>query len=774
MKEDFKEEFTKIFLTILIIGILISSFSVYFFRNVIYGQKIDFTELFFTEPDLIPNDVYINQTYVYGFGLNNHESNTINYSLSVKTELYNLYDFYENRFNCMSKYRKKVFLDWTNVSYKSVLTNNDNHFEHLYVHPTNEVNNWTQYTMTLLLPPPIGKGKLAIKFSNSTDLKYSIIIDNKENKMYFNDILVSENLDFNHLNNWLNIKVTDIKITISLNDDILLDSGFFRGTNGFLSFESVDAYFRLQFFTVYQYSHIEIPDRGNIIEYAIEDQFLTRKIIDIQQSRQKIVRLSRTWLTYNETIDCDIEPFYCRYFDIPNDISFNLKDTNISRFSEKIPVVDAGYNIKYISKMSSINWSNFTISFAHRTLSQGSKGHLILDFSEKWGIMITRNNSYFIERENNSIRIDEIRNPRKFNSSNDIINISIEEGFISLFINEKNIFSKKAPLDYTNGYFTIYEKNEYFSLDPINIKKIDPICQDPDYFGFCEVSLLTVYRQQVASFDNPDYTIEYEPNIKSVASSLFAPLINNTIMNISLKSNNVSNNTINDLIKPIFNEFKFDIDNEFIPNERIIFDKSLQFKNSSSSSLDYSYYNIDGAGIMGLGVLDKYGQELISMHVIPNKNEVYIYNLQDGKQKNWTIKKIFETTEHSLRIVNDENTHFYIDNSLVFNIKDTHIFSGTFFIESLNTYSYFGDVHYQNSGIKRTLFLKQDPCEFKLTYQSIKNENIILNPEESKIFTENLVINQDFDFGKVSVTILGGQSNNDTQEIHYWFKRKDV
>ena len=112
------------FLVVLITAIVVSLVFHIFFRQNVYAS---FSEIYFPNPDGLPNQVSLGQKYNFTFLIKNDEEKPATYEYNSKLELFNLYDVTEGIYKCVAQQRKKVLLTWeySNETNKSVSLENN-------------------------------------------------------------------------------------------------------------------------------------------------------------------------------------------------------------------------------------------------------------------------------------------------------------------------------------------------------------------------------------------------------------------------------------------------------------------------------------------------------------------------------------------------------------------------------------------------------------------------------------------------------------------------
>ncbi|MBD3203199.1 hypothetical protein GF327_02815 [Candidatus Woesearchaeota archaeon] len=784
-QEDKKQEiFYNIIILSLILGIIITSAATFYFRYFVYGKDNYFSELFFSDPDKIPNRININKSYDFVFSVKSHENKTNNYKYIYGMELYNLYDDTESKYHCLGRYRDRIYLEWINRT--SILKNVTSHIENMAVYPDyKRIINWSEYNLELGFSPPVGKGKLMIYFANRSDLKYTITIDEKNNLTKFNNKTIGTADSLHTKGNNIKITVKDNNIRLYHNKELILSRNSDDLYNGSFGIETSGAYFDIRGFTVYKDSLVSVPDQDTIIPYNIISSVLHKKIYEIRNIRTKNIPLKREYIDYNETVNCEKEPFYCRYFDLANDISFNLNYTNLTKVAEKIPVMGTNYNLLMHPvniNSSFINWTTFSVDFSHSRIKPGSRGSVIFKFGNFWGIMMTRNNSYYMRQFNQGIRIDEIRNPEKIDKKDtDNILINITAGNIILTINDKIIFSKPLPETYTGGFPEIYIKNDFLYVDPVRINNQDPLCNDILNLKFCSLVLETSMRRSQRSTQNQDFKIDYfDYSENELSRDIFSSGKNTSVKDIDPQLQpiikNITKNTTHPK-KPVYN---LPVENPYISDKKVIFNTaSSAIINSSNYSASYGFNSLDGARIEELGLLDFFENEIISIRSLEKQDRILIYSF-DGN--NTELEKIDvlinESRPHKMEIrVIDNSAEFYFDYKKIHEQANPLIKNGFIFAGTKNTHAELGDVHIEkyDKEQKQNYRIDEDPCRLRIIEKWKYNNTFRLHPSQSINITGKFNVSQDFDYGKVFVDLYGSgdMPENKPLSIHFWVMRDD-
>jgi hypothetical protein len=748
-------------IVLMLLCFLIISVGTLWFRQTLYQDRSSFSELYFTAPTMLPNIISFLTPYNYDFTLRSREKEIADLNYIEGYELYALYDITESKYSCISAYREKIFLDWTNESLYNLLEQNRNSdvIEPLIVLPSfSRIINWSTYNLEFGFQPPVGKGYLVVFFADQEGIKYRITLDNVKNAVLLDDIIVSENLSIRDGNNKFTLSVDGVNISLIHNNAVLFRKEHPDTQNGSFGLYTQDAYYIIQNFLVYQESPIVIPDRGTVLHYSIGDSLLWEnyhRVIGMRSRSTMMLRANEVW---NQTIDCEKDSFYCEFFDLPNDITFFLDEKNLSAVIGTIPVINNINQVLYPRNrnISFIDWEAFNITFSHGAIPAGDRGTILLNFGEKWAIMITRNNSYFLRPHDEGIMIDEIRNPPKKNSTLENVTINVDSENIVLIINDELVFRRDSPEDYTSGNMEMHIKNHFVMVNPIHLNNQDPECNDPFSFVFCEVKLETFRtpsQRQSESF--ADYSIEYS-RPEAPITDYFPPDEKN-----------------------IPRLLEIPVENPFIPDKKVILDRpGSQVVNSSNFSLSYSYQTLDGARIVEIGFMDSRGDDVLVMTVFENEDSILFYYFEEGMPVTFSINHTVNSSmPHSAAItVQNLTATFLFDGRVIYKVP-FNLTSGTFFVSARNTYAEFGNIflNIRDRGISRVFRLNEDPCELKLVYRNTTEGNISISPGQAMNFKRQLNISEDFDYGKVFVQVYGSGGLNITEPlaIHFWFIRGD-
>ncbi|MBU0756896.1 MAG: hypothetical protein KKF44_02425 [Nanoarchaeota archaeon] len=768
------------------------------FRKTLYEPNAPFTELFFDKPDDLPNWIKTDKVYPFSFHVKSNEDEIKKFTYKFGVELYQLYTEIESKYHCLNKYRDTTYIEYTNETENISLFFQPKLFkpiQNLAVLPEfSKTINWTSFYMETAFSPTRGMGILKIYFRDEKDIKYIVTFDEQKKQILFNNKITYRSLDLKRDNNKIKFDTDEHNLKVILNGIIVVDEQFENLTHGQFGFESQDGYFGISGFTVYKETLYPIPDTGEVWQFRLNDNYMHQRIAELKSIKTKTISLDRTSKLYNQTVDCEIEPFYCQYYDLPNDISFFVDTHNITEVIDKIPVTrgNLAYNF-FPSAYEKTNndWSAFEINFSHAQIMEGNPMTNIINFADKWSIMMTRNNSYFIRPINaTTIQIDEIKNPQKSNETRvEFISIKVDSEKIRLFLNDIEVFTRDTPYDYTNGFVELDQKNGYMVFSPIELSNNDTECSDPYSLKFCKIFYEPYFRGPTRQIEpEEDYEIQYysyDPNNNQM--NIFEYTTGyKEVDNLSILMNDsfFTGIDISVLNKTptVKHTLNYPIYNPLIKDRRIIMNSlSTRIANATNFSVEYSYESIEGVRVMEIGLQDFAGNEIVSIYAMENQDKIVVY-CYDGKETIIDEMPVFinNSEGHTLKLEFIEgNGYFQLDRKTIYQLNKTKVKDGFFFVGSRNTYVEMnGIVIRKDNGYYNQISLSDDPCELKLISRFEEEKILRLSPDETVSLSGNFEIlnSTDFDYGKVFVELYGSSQTNESNplEIHFWVMRDDT
>lgn len=209
--------------------------------------------------------------------------------------------------------------------------------------------------------------------------------------------------------------------------------------------------------------------------------------------------------------------------------------------------------------------------------------------------------------------------------------------------------------------------------------------------------------------------------------------------------------------------------NPLIPDEHYTFDgPNARLTNWVNHQFRFKYLALDGAKMVGFRFFPDEGNPIVFV-LSELKQKAYLHNGKELLEKNI---KIGEEKSHIVVADYDQGTlTVKIDYGIpVFTIENINMSDGYYTVDTYNTYSELSELYMvdnvENSRID--LIIDDDPCELRLIGKHIlENKTVNVMPGEQHTFKQNFYIEQDFDFGKVTVTVP-----NLNRSIYYWMTRR--
>ncbi|NTV23618.1 MAG: hypothetical protein HGA85_04550, partial [Nanoarchaeota archaeon] len=315
MKEPPKpkeEGFYAILFIASILGIILAFALSMHFRQALYDRPDRFSEVFFPDPENLPNFISLGQNYSYSFVIRSSEESAKRLNYTTGIELYKIYNITESKYGCVARYQPKIFMDWTNESVEDWPYTRDRLFDQvqrLMVKPNYMTKiNWSYYTIEASFPPVSGPGELVFYFSDENSFKYKVSLDQSVNRTMINGAVLGYS-DLSKGNNLLQIKAREGNVSVFLNSKPVASAAIYNISNGTFGIATQDSYIVISSVLVYQDRPLAIPDNPALKRYAISDGFIHGLIGEIRGFRSRALYLQRTYDEWNHTINCEKESF---------------------------------------------------------------------------------------------------------------------------------------------------------------------------------------------------------------------------------------------------------------------------------------------------------------------------------------------------------------------------------------------------------------------------------------------------------------------------------
>lgn len=778
------------FVTILLIAIAVSlAFHIFFKQNV----EASFSEIYFPDPDNLPNEVALNQKYNFSFQIKNDEGKPSTYDYNTTLELFNLYDVTEGIYKCVAQQRKKVLLKWaysnetnyslpesspiTGYAVYSPASQSPDTFIFSISDDYGKID-WNAYSIEYSYENLLGGGTFTTFFYGS-DVKYSfkIIEDTSEVEFGYKSgnstKYEKKKIDLNKQNHEVLINVSSNKLRYYFDKISLFNKSLEDTTDGKIGFRMDDSYIIIGKMITYKDTPIQVTSSKYIREYDIDNSLIIQKIEKYTRLSEDRLYLYRNFINY--TLECK-NPGCAEMKSFFNDTRTHLETSYTFNETELASLLDTGratslpsYSLVQNKSAPGLFWTNYTLKMNFQTFI---KPHAFLvSFDHEFAIVFQNQYIYFLLKNENGtstyrrksfveIGVNELVLESKGNS-------------ILVYVNQIPIFNIDKELKFND--ISIYTKNTFIVFDDIILTNKE--CR----FGAISKNCKRLYNleseRRISSADQ--LKIVTEP-IKFSAGMALAPFLGvSNIFDVQAKNatlNNTKQQSINQLI-----EYEIEINqslvNENIPSERYVFDgRNARLVNQTNYSFAFNFHLLDGVRLIETSFYDNTKTEISKFVVYQPSNEVYLFTNHKGAVvKNFANFNVSRYEGHKFEMSYEPgNTRFYIDSQKIFEIEGLDMSTGYFSISTYNTYADINEIRIYDLSLKRFIpyTINEDPCKLrKIDEMPLGKDSIFLDNGENTTIYKNFSISRDFDYGMVSAVLK--QENRNDSEVHFWMVRSD-
>jgi len=681
---------------------------IFFVNTYTHIPPAPYSTLGFNNPTNLPNEVEITKSYNFNYNITSHEHNLTNYSVKTTFELFRLYDITEGLHSCLSPYRKKVYISWTNeTNLTHISTPQKTPIPDLTIIPAvkNPIN-WTdRFTLTFDQGKSSGDGIYVIYYQNLETNKtlFEIKIFTKTGKVFFNNQNKS-NITLHSQNDKIKLNYRNNHLEFIFNGNSIFSEPITLTPNAQFGFETRDVFMYVGNVKIQHKDEIDVPDKENIWEYIIDYNL----IYHLQGELRSLQTVKHTLF---------------RYYSDPD---------NFTKEEEKFQLNVPLNATKPSFWLESKNANNSLIPWADSILNI-----TFPNIEPKANIVFLIGNSTKILITNSSITLDNIYGKYlihvKNNKSKNNLIINLNNTNIKLTIENKSVNSKSSNM--FNKSIRIYQVNTYKNVENIDLTHNKPVCFQKNPFEYCKLILSPItYKPQ-----------ERKPNPSNYVETIIKKPVEEYVE------------------KPVSKTTKFD-------------GHLAKITNQTNYSLDTNFIYLDGEGIVKISLEEK--QETVFDLILNLKQSKLSF-----KRNNLTVEKTI--------LINNLTTSWISfkadlkNNSLKVFVNRTNVLNATiqpqkannsryFTYETMNTYVESKRLVLQKNNRRFNLPLTEDPCQLKLIKKTIIRENgFALNIGESKTFYDTISMDNFFDYGKVSVDVLGSSNMNNTAlHTHFWLVRK--
>lgn len=688
-------------------------------------SKEPFSSISFLEPDRLPEVVRVNSQQTFAYEVMSFEREDTSYNLTSTLELYRLYDVTEGLYRCLSPYRKKYYLGWDNETSSRFLNNSQNGIvQDLVIEQEREELDWEEINLYFNLDTTFLQGDFVIYYGpyNAT-ADFIIRINTQENKVYFNEEYVS-NINLTKQNNRVRVSYDGSYLIFVVNNEEL----FRKPTSispGQFGFESRNALFNINNMLVSQFFPIEIPDRGNVINYDVEDRLLFDQLYRVRNAVSTSYNFIRQFNVVDEAeeVQRSCIDFQCTFTD-STDQSLTVEGvTNVTDYILQFPTDGVTLPFWHIAQEEvRVPWYYFNITGDRPLLSDDAS--ISLMFDEKLALVITNKSISLLYVEKNNMKIKQHPYNQTFfylKFEGELVTINTTQGLISY----------ELPFDVYDKFLRLYTINSAQTVSQVTLEKLG--CEP---YTFCRINILPSVPRRIQS--------EFEPEFGERREVVQQQVVEN-----DYKSRDTA------LL-------------ETIPSTVTSFNgAAATVTNSSNFSFTLETQYLDGEGILDIIFYDM------------NDTEVYRveHNVQTGSIR--FGENITETYANPLswrRITLEykENLSLYFNNTYIGSLEGKGPLSGYFAIETVSSHLEIRKIRQRVDDRSRNLPLLDDPCRLRLVYSEVlREESFTLIPKGSKRLLDSYRLENFFDYGKVTVKLDGSSNTNNTPlSIHYWLVRE--
>jgi len=770
--------------TLLVLAILTSLVFHIFFKD---NTDIGFSEIYFTSPNELPNDVNQNKNYNYTFTIKNLEGKPSTYSYNSKLELFNLYDATEGIYKCIGKQRKKVTLEWIegNNTDSEVFLMGDSKNGSFMFSKSNDYGliDWPYYNIKYKYRNILDVGSFTTSFHYQNTTKFSFTVYSDTSTIEFayledGEVKIQRKKISNlKLDNNVLISVDD-QIKYYINDELIFFKEFDNVTAGKVDFRMDDTYILIGRLSVYRDSAIVVTKSSLIRDYEIDNKNIIKKINSLRAQSEDDAYMIRKGINLTDVCKEDYCDNLRSYLNNPGDAQFvvNLKNIDGVNLISTLDTFNSGQfpSQAYLQNgsMDELFWENFNVRVNLQTFVEPHT--ILISFDDNFMMLFHNSNVFFITRSEDILTINHRSSPIKV-GVNEIFLESKKDNVV-FKINGLPLFNFKRNFDFRD--VSLYTKNTFIALDNIVAVNKHKDCSALSTSQNCKrtyrfLSERKISRKKALSIISAPIFVSAGLGISPFlgVSDLFESqnfLINDS--NVSLRP---------DLLQLVDYEIELDpaLIKEDIPSEKYVFDgENARLINKNNYSFSFDFNVLEGVGILEVSFHKIGGQKISTIILNEPNNEASIFSNIDGTLfKDLAFVNITQEKSHKLDIIHESNTtSYYFGGKKFFEYENIDMSNGYYSISTFNTHFDIRDISlYERTIKRRTRYsIDNDPCRLrKIDEIELNRDSLFLDNEEDYTINKNFTINGTFDYGLVSV-FLEPELSNQT-EIHFWVVKDD-
>lgn len=775
---------------------------------IVPKEPLGFSSVSFDNPDDLPNLVQNGETYSFAYTVQSFENETKEYEIDARLEVYRLYDTTEGIYSCLSPYRQKIYLKWTNESNLTHIKTPDTNeiIPDLRINP--DISNpitWDTYHFKFKLGRKFGKGDFLIWFESENKTLYQYTINAERGEILFGEEVIAP-VVVARQNDQIQIDYNNTHIKFSYNGLEVHEFPIENATNGQFGFESRDIFIDLNQMIVHKDLPVEVPDKGNIWEYSVANNLFFNLLAESKGKATKIFPMSRNYLLSPQLNTGEEEPqleapalinqsdelfdeiignlnnkteedsgfiqckndFACNYLST-QDKEYYVAGENLTSLVTGIPATKYGSRFWLQAREFNdtlIPWDSYKFDASYDSLYFTDS--IFFLWGEEFGLLISKGSYATLIADKGGVSIQQYKftGQQEFSVSGenrDNFTVFVDKNTLNITVGDKNTYVDLNTINSSllNSSFRMFHLNTFSSVREVRIKNSRDECKFEEFYNFCEI----IYRfdRRAPSGNTPD------PNqyghIYDEETSIINPL--------PIPSYNESDKPLPET--PLIDEIG-------IPTKTIAFNGPISIiKNKTNVTFGVQSLYLDGDGILDISFHDLQGVPLVTMQGDFFNETINFRYLKNNTQENISINRILQNEEwNSWQIIlYEDNVTFKHNNTLIHTILNYTLDSGFFSISKIRSHFELQNVYTKDNKLNtaRRLPLLEDPCKLRLVHsEKLSFSNFTLSPFTNQTFEEDFSISTFFDYGKISINLNGSSNvnkslNNGLLGIQFWLVR---
>lgn len=780
-KDDYK------FFVIVLSAAIVISLIFHFFLTP--NEDVGFSEIFFPEPDSLPNKIFPGEEYSFAFTVHNLEGIPETYTTTSKVELYNLYDVTEGIYKCVSNQRKKLYLkmeagnESTQDFYTTNLTSGKKGLHYLTFTGQEGKITWPHYTVEYRFTRAFDEGgeSFTTVFHDEGDIKYAITYLEPSHEVILTykegNITKQERKRPRKIReaNDITIQVNGT-LTYKFNRETLFSVEGIVAEPGVIDFRMDELYGYVSNYRSYQDSPIEVTRFDLVKTFDVSNKVVGEEVKKIKQKALEAITLERA--TLNVTVPCKEE--WCvslqEYVNDPGNVyrhEIPLKKNSEERI---LSIIDTGTEEVFPTQafvpnetLPSLEWDDYQLELKIQTFTL--KSTILVVFDENFKVLFFNENVFVISLDGEFMRVTRQENPLQIGVN--VLKVESNGGNLRVLVNKIAIYEGTEDIAFQNT--ALYTKNTFANFGKFEMINKDDECGRADNTQECKRTFkIGSSRLQPVRSSQAPVKVTSSPLLPVVGVAPFVGV--NDILGFEDTQDVNETFLAQQLTARELLEYDIPLDlssiDEDIPSSQFVFNgENALIRESENYLFRFNFHILAGLGLVEVAFYSLEGNKTFSMLLHQQEGKIYTLHYLDGLvDLKETAANLQGKNEKSFRAEYKENVVISLGRDQLFNLTGVDLSSGYFTLSTFHT-------HLQNRGLsiedrwnnKRiNLRAETDPCKLRLVDELVLGEDtLFLDHDEylSETYTFNL--SGEFDYGLVSVE-LEETVDKDESEIHFW------